>query len=53
MRRLDLGIDLIWCSPYLRTRQTAEECRPVLGLEDRLEPQDHLSPDGDPGQIAV
>ena len=51
MHQLDLGIDLIWCSPYLRTRQTAAETAKILETEDRLEPHDQLSPNGDPGKL--
>lgn len=53
LRLLDLGIDLIWCSPYLRTRQTADETSKILGLEDRLETQDQLAPDGDTSKLLI
>ena len=51
MRRLDLGIDLIWCSPFLRTRQTAAATAEELDLGNRLQPQEQLSPDGEPGKL--
>lgn len=51
LRRLDLGIDTIWCSPYVRTRQTAAVVAATLGLEDQLEAREELAPGGDPGKL--
>ena len=51
MRHLDLGIDLIWTSPLVRTQQTAAPVAKRLGLADRLEECEQLAPDGDPGKL--
>lgn len=51
MRRLDLGLDMIWCSPFVRTRQTAAAVARRLGLDDRLHEQEELAPGGDPGKL--
>jgi phosphohistidine phosphatase len=51
MRRLKLRIDGIWFSPYLRTRQTAAAIAEELRLEEKLQQQDQLLPDGDPAKL--
>jgi phosphohistidine phosphatase SixA len=51
MRRLKLGVDGIWFSPYLRTRQTAAATAKELQLKDKLQQQEQLSPDGDPAKL--
>ena len=47
MRRLDLELDLVLTSPYVRARQTAERVVEVLKLEKRMEFTDTLIPGGD------
>lgn len=49
IRRLDLGIDLIWTSPLLRTRQTAAAVATALRGEQRVHVAEELAPEGDPG----
>ena len=50
MRRLDLGIDPIWSSPYVRARQTAEIVAQELEIS-HLELCDKLAPNGDGRQL--
>jgi phosphohistidine phosphatase len=47
MRRLDLDLDLILTSPYVRARQTAEAVAEVLKLQKKIEFTDSLTPGGD------
>ena len=51
MHRMDLAIDTIWCSPFLRTRQTAAVVAEKLGLDERVRARDELAPDGDAGKL--
>lgn len=51
MHRMDLAIDTIWCSPFLRTRQTAAVVAARLGLDERVHARDALAPDGDAGEL--
>ena len=51
MRRLGLGIDLIWTSPLVRTRQTAAAVAEALASADRVHSAAHLAPDGDPRML--
>jgi len=44
MRKLGLEFDLIFTSPLLRTRQTAEAVADVLGLTDKITIIDALAP---------
>jgi phosphohistidine phosphatase len=44
MRRLGLEFDLIFTSPLLRTRQTAEAVAEVLGLEEKVIVAEALAP---------
>jgi phosphohistidine phosphatase len=46
MEAMDLGIELVLSSPYLRARQTAEGVVEVLKLRKRLELTDTLTPGG-------
>ena len=49
MQALDLGLDLILTSPYLRARQTAEGVAEVLKLRKKLEFTYTLTPGGSTG----
>lgn len=51
LRRLELGIDTIWCSPFVRTRQTAAAVAKKLSLENRLQVREELAPDGDSAKL--
>ena len=51
MRRVKIDLSLIWSSPYLRARQTAEIVAEELGFTDRLALRDRLAPDGDLRQL--
>jgi phosphohistidine phosphatase len=46
MQNLDLSFDLILSSPYVRARQTAEIVAEALGLRDKIELSDVLTPAG-------
>lgn len=48
MHRLDLGIDTIWTSPLVRTRQTAAPVAKRLAVEEHVQAVEQLAPDGDP-----
>ncbi len=50
-RRLDLSLDLILSSPYLRARQTAEILADVLKAPGKLKLAPALEPGGDPRQL--
>jgi phosphohistidine phosphatase len=47
MRVMELGFDVIWSSPLVRARQTAEIVAKKLKAKKRLELVDELSPGGD------
>lgn len=51
MRRLRLDLGLIWSSPYLRARQTADIVAEEMGIPDRVALHDRLAPDGDARQL--
>ena len=51
MQALDLDIDLILTSPYVRARQTAEGVAEVLKLGKKLEFTDTLTPGGDSREL--
>lgn len=51
MRRMDLGIDLVWTSPLVRTRQTTAPVAKALDLEDHVHAATQLAPDGDRGEL--
>jgi phosphohistidine phosphatase len=51
MVKLELDIDLIVSSPFVRARQTAELVADALQLRDKLQFSDHLSPEGKPDQL--
>lgn len=51
MQALDLGLDLILTSPYLRARQTAEGVAAVLKLRKKLEFTYTLTPGGSKEQL--
>lgn len=48
MKNLEVHLDLILSSPFLRARQTAEMVAQRLGLKQRLAFSDELAPDGNP-----
>ena len=48
MRKMDMDIDLILSSPYLRASQTAALAATILRAEKLLKYSEHLSPSGDP-----
>ncbi len=45
MKRLNLGIDRVISSPYVRARQTAEIAAAALGLDKDIQFDDSLTPD--------
>ena len=47
MEAMGLTFDLILSSPYVRARQTAEIVADALGLKQKLEFSEALTPDGD------
>ena len=47
LRALELEVDLVLSSPYVRARETAELVVKVAGLDRRVEFSDHLAADGD------
>ena len=47
MEAMGLTFDLILSSPYVRARQTAEIVTDALGLKQKLEFSEALTPDGD------
>jgi phosphohistidine phosphatase len=51
MKALDLDIDLILTSPYVRARQTAECVAELLKLSRKLEFTNTLTPGGDSSQL--
>ncbi|HTV75696.1 MAG TPA: histidine phosphatase family protein, partial [Candidatus Baltobacteraceae bacterium] len=46
MKKMDLRLDLILSSPFLRAKQTAEIAAAGLKLKKRLKFSDELQPDG-------
>jgi phosphohistidine phosphatase len=48
MRHLELRLDQIFTSPYVRARQTAEIAAQTLGLTSKTTLTAHLAPDGNP-----
>jgi phosphohistidine phosphatase len=48
MKKMDLGLDLILSSPYVRARETAEIAAKELGLKKQLHLSDHLIVEGNP-----
>lgn len=51
MAKLELGIDLIVSSPFVRARQTAELVADVLRLRDKVQLCEHLAPQGKPKDL--
>ena len=51
MHRMGLAIDTIWCSPFLRTRQTAAVVARIFALDGRVHARGELAPDGDEGKL--
>jgi len=48
MKALGLSFDVILTSPYLRALQTAEIVADALGVSKKVEPTEHLTPNGNP-----
>jgi phosphohistidine phosphatase len=48
MKALGLSFDLVLTSPYLRALQTAEIVADALGVSNKVERTEHLTPDGNP-----
>jgi phosphohistidine phosphatase len=48
MKALGLSFDVILTSPYLRALQTAEFVADALGVSEKVEPTEHLAPNGNP-----
>ena len=46
MEQLEISLDVIVSSPYVRARQTAEIVADALGLRKKLELTEHLTPAG-------
>ena len=46
MTKLELEIDLVLTSPFVRSRQTAELVADVLHLREKLQCSEHLTPQG-------
>jgi phosphohistidine phosphatase len=51
MQEMELSLDLILSSPFLRARRTAEIAAEALGLSDALRFDDELAPEGDPVRL--
>ncbi len=51
METLELSFDLIFTSPLLRARQTAEIVADVFGIGKRLHETPTLAPDGNPKEL--
>jgi phosphohistidine phosphatase len=51
MRRLELSFDLIWSSPYIRARRTAEIVVEQLKCRKRVELHDNLSVEANPREL--
>ena len=51
MRRMELEFDVIWSSPLVRARQTAEIVAKALKARKQLALADELSPGGDAGKL--
>src|SRR6266540_6373473 len=47
LRQMEIPFDVIFCSPLVRARETAEIVERGLRLHGRLEFTDHLAPAGD------
>jgi phosphohistidine phosphatase len=53
IRNLELSLDLVLSSPYVRARQTAEMVVEVLGAGRRLRFSEQLEPGSDVGEVIV
>jgi phosphohistidine phosphatase len=51
IKKMDLGLDLILSSPYVRARETAEIAAKELGLTKKLHFSDNLTVEGDPLEL--
>ena len=51
MQALELNLDLILSSPYLRARQTAEIVAKIYGSRRNIELSEALTPGGNPRQL--
>jgi phosphohistidine phosphatase len=51
LRQWEITFDVIFSSPLVRARETAEIVERGLRLHDRLEFTDHLAPSGDFGEL--
>jgi phosphohistidine phosphatase len=51
MTKLELDIELIVSSPFVRARQTAELAADALHLREKLQFSDHLTPQGKPEDL--
>jgi len=51
MRALDLSLNLILSSPYIRARQTADIVAKVFNAQKKMETSVNLAPDGDPKKL--
>lgn len=51
IQKMDLGLDLVLSSPYVRARETAEILAKETGLKKQLYFSDHLMVEGDPIEL--
>ena len=53
LRQMEISFDVIFSSPLVRARETAEMVERGLRLHGRLELTDHLAPSGDPEKLVA